>query len=601
MIIEILKQINDGEIVFTKDLGKQLYEEANKKFKENGFDLTEKAKKEAEENNYDLEKYKNLLNILRDNEFPTNKLLISQAIEVYKSGVLNIDKLFEKNSIKTLAQLYNTYGSHMDTQKLMLLNSEKSINEDGTEVIKKTTFVHQLFKQHASKGNIVNFLSKVDSLDKSNKNLLLNYLDLKDDTGKSVGHQLAENFLNAATILRIDKDNYDNVGRINNGNIYKDSYLVNLLLSSNDKEIAEQTAQIFRKDLQNLSQAAKNQYLLLSCKNDYSNIAGILIASGANVNTRDYNHHGETPLMYAAERNNVSLLKNLIEAGADINQRDKDEYTVLKYASGNKKIITNLVKAGANLDERIFNDNTVLIHVAFNGDAKKVRALIKAGADMEARNKFGETALMSAVEGGQPKAIWELIDAGADIGAKNNEGFTPLTKTYNCTFYLIVPTQDEILKKQAQVQAALLNLNYDSTICEITVNGVEPKIISKAISTVIKQGSGYIYDDESSWKLVEKIVKKIPKEQQVEVIEDVFQSVDNTSRRNRLLSFVSEETQLLTQNNIRPTLLEAVKNTTNLMFGSASAPDMMYGPGYQPRKKRGRSEDDVGARKQSRI
>ena len=57
-----------------------------------------------------------------------------------------------------------------------------------------------------------------------------------------------------------------------------------------------------------------------------------LIAAGANVNQQDNN--GLTPLHWAAENGHQAVVQALIAAGADINQQDNDGWTPLLHAAG---------------------------------------------------------------------------------------------------------------------------------------------------------------------------------------------------------------------------------------------------------------------------
>ncbi|MEC4885764.1 MAG: ankyrin repeat domain-containing protein [Scytonema sp. PMC 1070.18] len=64
---------------------------------------------------------------------------------------------------------------------------------------------------------------------------------------------------------------------------------------------------------------------------EIGDIVQILIAFGADVHGRDI--HGRTPLILAAEFDNVEAVSKLIQAGADVNAKDNDGKTALVYAS----------------------------------------------------------------------------------------------------------------------------------------------------------------------------------------------------------------------------------------------------------------------------
>ena len=67
------------------------------------------------------------------------------------------------------------------------------------------------------------------------------------------------------------------------------------------------------------------------------------------------------------------------------------------------------------------------MHLVFNQNPDVITTLINAGADVNARNKYGSTPLMYASGANQnPDVITTLINAGADVNARDKDGWTPL-------------------------------------------------------------------------------------------------------------------------------------------------------------------------------
>ena len=56
-----------------------------------------------------------------------------------------------------------------------------------------------------------------------------------------------------------------------------------------------------------------------------------------------------------------------------------------------------------------------------------VKKLLEAGATIDDRNKDGRTALMEAIDVGSEDVVLALIEAGADIKARDNNDNTALT------------------------------------------------------------------------------------------------------------------------------------------------------------------------------
>jgi ribosomal protein S18 acetylase RimI-like enzyme len=72
--------------------------------------------------------------------------------------------------------------------------------------------------------------------------------------------------------------------------------------------------------------------------------------------------------------------------------------------------------------------NKKLIKAAREGYTELVKLLLDAGADIEAKDKYGYTALIRAASNGYTEVVKLLLDAGADIEAKKENGDTALIR-----------------------------------------------------------------------------------------------------------------------------------------------------------------------------
>ena len=147
---------------------------------------------------------------------------------------------------------------------------------------------------------------------------------------------------------------------------------------------------------------------------------------------------GRTPLHIAAVANAPRLIAALVEAGADIEARDRDGLTALHAASFTNSLaaIAALLEAGAELEARNYDGKTPL-QVANQGDsAEAMVALLEAGADFDVRDVLGRTPLhLAALGAGHTSAndplglmagLVALLHAGADPNALDMFGDTPL-------------------------------------------------------------------------------------------------------------------------------------------------------------------------------
>ena len=140
------------------------------------------------------------------------------------------------------------------------------------------------------------------------------------------------------------------------------------------------------------------------------------------------NNIGDTVLHFAAVLNLEDVAKSMIDAGANVDARDKGQVTPLHYAAvGNAdKVVPLLLAAGADINARDNFQKTPLHGAAMCNADKVVPLLLAAGADIDARDNSQDTPLHYAAYGSADKVVPLLLAAGADINARDNLQYTPL-------------------------------------------------------------------------------------------------------------------------------------------------------------------------------
>ena len=122
------------------------------------------------------------------------------------------------------------------------------------------------------------------------------------------------------------------------------------------------------------------------------------------------------PLVRATERGWKDVVKYLLEEGADVNERLKqDGQTALLWAAfvGHYDIAKLLIARGANINvlEDMFGF-TPMHAASVEGHTNVVKLLLDAGADVNARNYFGRTPLYFALCNNNIETIHLLREHG---------------------------------------------------------------------------------------------------------------------------------------------------------------------------------------------
>ncbi|KAI1841854.1 hypothetical protein JX265_010836 [Neoarthrinium moseri] len=158
----------------------------------------------------------------------------------------------------------------------------------------------------------------------------------------------------------------------------------------------------------------------------------LLESHGWDVNY-DYGHFGDV-LCFAVIQKNESLVKHLLDKGADPTRNTKASKTPLEWAAKySTPEILSLVAAEAT-KERI-NSSRSLQLAAADGAVDKIDILLNAGADIDSipddlridhPDEECMTALHAAVANNQAACTSHLLAKGARKDIKNQAGLTPM-------------------------------------------------------------------------------------------------------------------------------------------------------------------------------
>ncbi len=166
--------------------------------------------------------------------------------------------------------------------------------------------------------------------------------------------------------------------------------LIFAVLSKNAEVVG--TVLAFKPDIDKFNAGNENA-LLISVKNNYFDIAEMLIRAGANVNIGD--RFNAAPLHYASLYGYADLSDMLIYYDADLNNKTSDGSTPLMASiwAGNVMITDLLIQNGARVEEKDNEGLTPFLLASYFGDTLIMDMLYRNGADIFARTNKGYNAL----------------------------------------------------------------------------------------------------------------------------------------------------------------------------------------------------------------
>lgn len=178
--------------------------------------------------------------------------------------------------------------------------------------------------------------------------------------------------------------------------------------------------------------------LMWSVSRGQENIVRLLIHYKANIEAKDSHHYTSLFLVRG-----TSILKMLLEAGADTEARDKEKWeTPLIHLACFPNYVRLLIYYGANVNARRSGLETALMVAAKKGVLESAELLLQNGADTEIESDVGATALMYAVKEQQEEIVRLLLQYGANVDAKDWYGGSVLQRArYGDSdeiYYLIV-------------------------------------------------------------------------------------------------------------------------------------------------------------------
>lgn len=180
------------------------------------------------------------------------------------------------------------------------------------------------------------------------------------------------------------------------------------------------------------AESNKQKPLLWAAKRGHMAVMRLLLENGAKAERDDEDHR--TPpsgdaLCWAAEADHKATVHFLLQNGAEVEGTDDWHRTPLLLAAskGNEAIVQLLLDNGAEIEATDDWHQTPLLLAAAGGHKAIVRLLLDNGAKTEATDNWHQTSLLLAAEKGHATIVQLLLDNGAEIEATNIFQRTPLS------------------------------------------------------------------------------------------------------------------------------------------------------------------------------
>ncbi|UKZ54630.1 hypothetical protein TrVGV298_008440 [Trichoderma virens] len=249
-------------------------------------------------------------------------------------------------------------------------------------------------------------------------------INARDSNGRTVLHYAALG--GQATIIQIL---IDNGADINARNTVGDSALsiavqggrevvVRLMADMDEVDLNTRNAKDSKTSMAPIHSAAK--------KGDLTRLRAMIDAK-ADVEQKDEDTE-QTPLQTAIYNGCTSAVDLLLLKGASVHTRDRCGQTPLFAATSetNLAITQLLLDRGADVNARCLLGYTPIFNSCLFGTMETTRLLIERGADINAISDYGQSPLLQAMASGNGDIIKLLLERGADVNVQNDLGNTPL-------------------------------------------------------------------------------------------------------------------------------------------------------------------------------
>lgn len=219
-------------------------------------------------------------------------------------------------------------------------------------------------------------------------------------------------------------------------------------------------------------QHKKDLQLLFTADVGNVEMTELLLQNGANINVKGKNN--ATPLILAAPFKYNGSGEILLKYNPSLNEVDSKGFSALHYACdvGRLDLAKIMIEQGAHIECEALDGSSPLLLAIYGGFDPLIALLIEKGAQIEHSNHLGMTPLMMSAKRRYSEITLFLISKGANINAQDKQGNTPAMLA---TDQMAIEVVEILLKSGADT--ALKN-NQNETILDIAIREKNQDVIN---------------------------------------------------------------------------------------------------------------------------
>ncbi|XP_076464084.1 poly [ADP-ribose] polymerase tankyrase-like isoform X2 [Babylonia areolata] len=278
---------------------------------------------------------------------------------------------------------------------------------------------------------------------------------------------------------------------------------VTVLLKHSEATKSESDATISKWGVGGINRGNRNSFcpIHLAVMNGHMEVLKVLLKNEVNVNKQlSASRDKMTPLMLAAQRGCLDMVRLLVQSGASIELLDKLKRSALTHAviNGNTNVASYLLYLGADPDRKDSSGNSLVHYAAAYGWYHCLKLLIKdAGAKYNVDNDWKTTPLAIAFLKGHPGIVDYLLNLPeTDINFRDDKGMTLVSIAASSRLQPGLEDQISYLVKEKKADPTVPDLEGYTALHHLCANNIKlkgsqwsPLVCDKAMETSLKVGN----------------------------------------------------------------------------------------------------------------